>query len=102
MRVCDIGSLEEAHPRQVDHLGWPVLTGRYVGSFSSNLCSDVFFHAVYLTDGGKTPNASWYKYNRAELAIFTMLCCICQRTHPFFHRAHCLQSGFVNMAAALG
>lgn len=23
--------------------------------------------------------------------------CICQRTRPFFHRADCLQSGFVNM-----
>lgn len=59
MWVRDIESLEEAHPRQLDHLGWPVLTGRYVGSFSSSLvlCCGEFFHAVYLNDGAKAPNA---------------------------------------------
>lgn len=48
-----------AHLRQVDHLGWPVLTGRYAGSFPSNLCCGVFFRReVCLNDGGKAPNAS--------------------------------------------
>lgn len=75
----DTGSLGEAHPGQVDPLGWPVLTGRYVGSFSSILCCGVFFQAVHLNDGGEAPNASRYKYSRAELGISTMQSRICQR-----------------------